>query len=136
MVTAGIHHISDSVFLSAAEALADLVTEDDLKVGRMYPPLATLRNCSLKIAAKVAEDAYGDNTVSRCCVTFTKFLIMIFLFILISFSGWQASTYPEPKDKEEFIKMQLYDYEYDGVSALPVQYAWPAEVTGRETSPK
>ena len=64
VVTAGIHHISDSVFLSAAEALADLVTEDDLKVGRMYPPLATLRNCSLKIAAKVAEDAYADNTVS------------------------------------------------------------------------
>merc|ERR1712029_1125976 len=32
VVTAGIHHISDSVFLSAAEALADLVTEDDLKV--------------------------------------------------------------------------------------------------------
>jgi len=109
VVTAGIHHISDSVFLSAAEALADLVTEDDLKVGRMYPPLATLRNCSLKIAAKVAEDAYADNT---------------------------ASTYPEPKDKEEFIKMQLYDYEYDGVSALPEIYAWPAEVTGRETSPK
>ena len=74
VVTAGIHHISDSVFLSAAEALADLVTEDDLKVGRMYPPLATLRNCSLKIAAKVAEDAYADNTVSRFCVTFTKFL--------------------------------------------------------------
>ena len=109
VVTAGIHHISDSVFLSAAEALADLVTEDDLKVGRMYPPLATLRDCSLKIAAKVAEDAYADNT---------------------------ASTYPEPKDKEEFIKMQLYDYEYDGVSALPVQYDWPAEVTGRATSPK
>jgi len=32
--------------------------------------------------------------------------------------------------------MQLYDYEYDGVSALPEIYAWPAEVTGRETSPK
>merc|ERR1712045_1078450 len=109
VVTAGIHHISDSVFLSAAEALADLVTEDDLKVGRVYPPLATLRDCSLKIAAKVAEDAYADNT---------------------------ASTYPEPKDKEEFIKMQLYDYEYDGVSALPVRYDWPAEVTGRATSPK
>merc|ERR1712218_507477 len=30
IITAGIHHISDSVFLSAAEALADLVTPDDL----------------------------------------------------------------------------------------------------------
>ena len=30
----GIHHISDGVFLSSAEALADMVTEDDLAVGR------------------------------------------------------------------------------------------------------
>merc|ERR1719367_1641548 len=43
VICTGIHHISDSVFLSSAEALADLVTEDDLKVGRMYPPLSTLR---------------------------------------------------------------------------------------------
>ena len=30
----GIHHISDGVFLSSAEALADMVTEEDLAVGR------------------------------------------------------------------------------------------------------
>ena len=30
----GIHHISDGVFLSAAEALADMVSEEDLAVGR------------------------------------------------------------------------------------------------------
>ena len=71
------------------------VIEDDLKVGRMYPPLSNLRDCSIKIAAKVAEDAYADST---------------------------ASTYPEPKDKHKFIEMQLYDYEYDGVSALPSRY--------------
>ena len=64
VITAGIHHISDSVFLSSAEALAEMVTEEDLKVGRMYPPLEHLRACSIKIAAKVAEDAYADNTVS------------------------------------------------------------------------
>ncbi len=103
VICTGIHHISDSVFLSAAEALAALVTEDDLKVGRMYPPLSTLRDCSIKIAAKVAEDAYADRT---------------------------ASTYPEPKDKEAFIRMQLYDYEYDEVSSLPTRYDWPSEVMG------
>ena len=33
-----------------------------------------------------------------------------------------ASTYPEPEDKEAFIRSQLYDYNYDGVSALPARY--------------
>merc|ERR1712083_461901 len=70
-------------------------------VGRMYPPLTHLRDCSIKIAAKVAEDAYADKS---------------------------ASTYPEPADKEAFIRKQLYDYEYDGVSALPSRYAWPEDV--------
>ena len=32
-----------------------------------------------------------------------------------------ASTYPEPEDKEAFIRSQLYDYNYDGVSALPAR---------------
>ena len=35
VILAGIHHISDEVFLSAAKALADLVTDQDLHVGRM-----------------------------------------------------------------------------------------------------
>lgn len=36
-----------------------------------------------------------------------------------------ASTYPEPSDKEEFIKAQMYDYNYD--CPLPVTYSWPRE---------
>jgi hypothetical protein len=32
------------VFLFAAEGLADLVTEDDLAVGRVYPPLHKIRS--------------------------------------------------------------------------------------------
>merc|ERR1719232_1576513 len=103
VICTGIHHISDSVFLSTAEALANMVTEEDLKVGRMYPPLTHLRDCSIKIAAKVAEDAYLDKS---------------------------ASTYPEPKDKEAFIRKQLYNYDYDGVSALPPMYSYPEEVQG------
>merc|ERR1712012_1431695 len=97
VITAGIHHISDSVFLSAAEALSDMVTDDDLKVGRLYPPLADIREISVKIAAKVATEAYQDNT---------------------------ASTYPEPKDKEDFIKSMLYNYNYNDQSALPTTYSW------------
>ena len=64
MIAAGIHHISDSVFLSAAEGLADMVTEDDLAVGRLYPPLHNIREISVKIAKKVAEEAYQSGTAS------------------------------------------------------------------------
>ena len=34
VICAGIHHISDAVFLSAAEGLADLVGDEDIAVGR------------------------------------------------------------------------------------------------------
>jgi len=47
------------------------VTEEDLAVGRLYPPLSDIRNISVKIATKLAEEAYEDGT---------------------------AATYPEPKD--------------------------------------
>ena len=36
-----------------------------------------------------------------------------------------ASTYPEPKNKEQFITDQLYDFDYDKVSALPQTWDWP-----------
>lgn len=47
----------------------------------------------------------------------------------MKFRSGIASTYPEPKDKEDFIRKQLYDYEYDGVSSLPSRYSWPEEAT-------
>ena len=75
----GIHHISDGVFLSSAEALADMVTEEDLAVGRsksfnnkkhksgkhkrrltkissscrLYPPLSNIQEISVQIAKRV-----------------------------------------------------------------------------------
>jgi malate dehydrogenase (oxaloacetate-decarboxylating)(NADP+) len=100
-ICTGIHHISDDVFLSAAEALAEMVTEKDFAVGRMYPPLEDIRDCSIKIATMIAEEAYADKT---------------------------ASTYPEPKDKESFIRSQLYDYDYESTCCLPATYDWPADV--------
>ena len=73
-----------------------MVGESDLEVGRLYPPLKDLREISVKIAVKVAEEAYKQGT---------------------------ASTYPEPEDKEAFIRQQLYDYNYD--RSLPLVYQWP-----------
>merc|ERR1712002_357572 len=98
VICTGVHHISDEVFLSAAEGLAEMVTDADLGVGRLYPPLKDLREISIKIAVKVAEEAYKSGT---------------------------ASTYPEPEDKETFIRQQLYDYNYD--RSLPPVYNWPKQ---------
>ena len=43
MICTGVRHISDDVFLSAAEGLADIVTDKDLAVGRLYPPYHEIR---------------------------------------------------------------------------------------------
>ena len=45
-------------------ALSDMVTEKDLSVGRLYPPLGDIREISVKIATKVAMEAYQENTAS------------------------------------------------------------------------
>jgi malate dehydrogenase (oxaloacetate-decarboxylating)(NADP+) len=47
------------MFLAAAKALAAEVREDDLAVGRVYPPLSDVRRVSLAIACAVAEEAYA-----------------------------------------------------------------------------
>lgn len=41
--------------------------------------------------------------------------------------------YPEPSDKEAFIKEQMYDYNYD--CPLPATYPWPKEAS-EEITPK
>lgn len=98
VICTGIHHIQDDIFLMAAKALADMVTKEDLAQGRLYPPLSDIRQCSLKIATYVAEHAYKTGI---------------------------SSTYPEPSDKLKFIERQLYDYNYDTISALPTTWEWP-----------
>lgn len=53
--------ITDEMFLVAAKALAEQVSEDDLKAGALYPPLSDIRDISRKIAAAVIEYAYENN---------------------------------------------------------------------------
>lgn len=49
--------ISENMFLAAAEALSDEVTDEDIAEGAIYPRLPTIRNVSAKIAERVADTA-------------------------------------------------------------------------------
>ena len=40
------------------------MTEEDLAVGRLYPPLQNIKEISVKIAARVAREAYNTGTAS------------------------------------------------------------------------
>ncbi|KAJ8961837.1 hypothetical protein NQ318_021452 [Aromia moschata] len=95
-VCAGIRTIGEDHFLIAAEALANLVNEEDLQKGSIYPPLSTITECSVKIATKIISYSYKKGNVS---------------------------VYPEPKDKEEFVRAQMYNTNYQ--SALPSIYSFP-----------
>ena len=52
--------ITDSMFYIAAKTLADLVKEEDLKKGRIYPDLNDIREISSHIAFAVCEIAYAN----------------------------------------------------------------------------
>ncbi|KAF2900491.1 hypothetical protein ILUMI_05696 [Ignelater luminosus] len=96
VICVGIRTIPEDIFLIAAEALADLVTEEDLQKGSLYPPLSTIQTCSVKIAVKIAEYAYDNG---------------------------YATVHPKPDNMESFIRAQMYDTSYQ--PALPSIYSYP-----------
>jgi hypothetical protein len=61
--------------------LANIVSEDDLKVGRLYPPLSEIKNVSLKIAVKIVEDAYKNGMVQN---NISGVFDLIILFLIIN----------------------------------------------------
>ncbi|XP_064303787.1 NADP-dependent malic enzyme [Phalacrocorax carbo] len=98
VISCGLKHIGEDVFLTTAEVIAQQVSEENLQEGRLYPPLVTIQHVSLKIAVRIAEEAYRNNT---------------------------ASTYPQPKDLEAFIRSQVYSTDYS--SFVADSYTWPEE---------
>jgi malate dehydrogenase (oxaloacetate-decarboxylating)(NADP+) len=76
--------VTNEMFLAAARALANEVSEDDLFEGRIYPPLARIREVSLAIAVAVAKVAY-DQGLARV---------------------------PKPDNLRSHIKAQMFDPSY------------------------
>lgn len=52
--------VTDAMFYAAACTLADLVGEDSLAVGRLYPDLTLIRDISTRIAVAVCEIAFAE----------------------------------------------------------------------------
>ncbi|XP_032415076.1 NADP-dependent malic enzyme isoform X2 [Xiphophorus hellerii] len=93
-----LRHITEDVFLTAAEALADQVTDKDLAEGRLYPPLSSIREVSLKLAAKIMDYAYHHK---------------------------MATLRPEPSDKEAHVRSICYSTDYDDFAFD--SYQWPED---------
>uniref|UniRef100_A0A665W2U1 Malic enzyme n=1 Tax=Echeneis naucrates TaxID=173247 RepID=A0A665W2U1_ECHNA len=96
VILSGVRHISDTVFLEAAKTLAEQLTDKELEEGRLYPPLSNIREVSVQMAVKVMEYVYAKGMAFR---------------------------YPEPVDKNNFIRATVWNTSYD--SFLPDTYDWP-----------
>jgi len=77
--------VTDEMFFVAARKLADLVTEDDLAQGRIFPSLTRIREVSAVIATAVAEVAFKRS----------------------------LTTMNRPPDLSAHIKAQMYDPTYE-----------------------
>ncbi|MCB0032467.1 MAG: NAD-dependent malic enzyme [Anaerolineales bacterium] len=89
VVATAARHVTDEMFQAAARTLADLVTEEDLAKGRIYPALTQIREVSLEIATAVAEVAYQQ----------------------------ELATVPRPYDLHEAIREQMFDPVYETYTA-------------------
>lgn len=58
VMASGAVRVTDEMFLEAARIVAGEVTEEDLRLGRVYPALPRIREVSLAVAVAVAEMAY------------------------------------------------------------------------------
>ena len=58
-------HVTDEMFLAAADSLAAEVAADDLDCGRLFPPLSRIRDVSTRIATDVAAIAYAEGLAGK-----------------------------------------------------------------------
>jgi malate dehydrogenase (oxaloacetate-decarboxylating)(NADP+) len=67
VISSGSRLVTDEMFLVAARTLADALTDSELDAGRIYPPLARIREVSTAIALGTAEIAFNQGlaTVKR-----------------------------------------------------------------------
>jgi len=82
IIAARSNRVPDEMFLLAAQVLSDLVSDEMLAKGTVFPPLSEIRNVSFEIAVRVASECYKLGIASEV----------------------------EPKDMKELIKSVQYDH--------------------------
>lgn len=55
--------IPENTFLIAAKSLANMVSNEDLEKGNLYPPLQDIQKCSLTIAVDVMKYGYENGKI-------------------------------------------------------------------------
>lgn len=60
----GVRRVTDAMFLDAARALADLVSQSDLDQSAVYPELTRIRDCSHAVACAVIRRAVAEGHAS------------------------------------------------------------------------
>ncbi len=65
VLASGARRVTDDMFFAAAEALSEQVSEDVLRKGLIYPPLAAIREVSAVLAARVAAVARDQNLAAK-----------------------------------------------------------------------
>lgn len=96
VTSALIRPITQDLFLTAAKTVANMVTEEDLAVGRTLPPVKRLREVAERIAVDLVTKSFANGT---------------------------AQYHPEPTDIQQFIQELAYDPSY--ADFTPDEYEWP-----------
>jgi len=97
-IASSAQNVPEDMFLAAAETLANQLTEDDIKEGRVFPPLTKIRETSLQIAVSVARVAY-DHGIAR--------------------------VMPEPNSIEDLVRRAVYTPDY--LSNIPMTFSYPED---------
>ena len=61
----GAERVSDKMLYVAAEALANFVTDEDLEVGKVFPPLNQIRDVSRRVAVAVIRQAMEEGQATK-----------------------------------------------------------------------
>ena len=85
---AGAKRVTDKMLYVAAEALANFVSSDDHKQGKVFPPLSQIRDVSKSVAIAVIEQAIKEGQATK------------------------ISDEIETKDLDTFVSKKMYDPVY------------------------
>jgi malate dehydrogenase (oxaloacetate-decarboxylating)(NADP+) len=83
-VASGTRHVTDEMFFVAAKTLAQMVTDEELEAGTLYPDLAKIRQISLSIASSVCRLAWDQ----------------------------ELARYDEPEDIRDYVRRCMWHPEY------------------------